>query len=224
MEVNNMEEMRIKEYREKNNLVVSCDMMSEHYGEAIPKMNAVLERAYRINNNEQAFDECGYLKMEHTLLVPDRVIDLLNQAEQDVLKAVNTIKTSGIPKNVDIVEKDFLLESKSFIALANKFKEEAKQIEDEMASKNPIIKIQDAISSGEFENGDIGGVIFESITDASLSYDDYEFVSIYEDATPKEREILDRMMVSLTGMTMNNIMSEAADKIASRETDKEMDL
>lgn len=214
--------MKSKEYIQKEGLVVSCNTMPE-YWKAIPQMDAVLEKAYRILDNKQAVDERG-LKIEYSLTAPDRTIDMLTYAEEDVLSAISKVKANGIPESCDFTAEDFLKESNFFITQAHKYKNVAKQLEDEIASKNPIIKIQNAISSGQFENGDIGEIIFESITDASLSYDDYEFVSIYEDATPKEREILDRMMVSLTGMTMNNIMSEAADRIASRETDKEMDL
>lgn len=214
--------MKSKEYIQKEGLVVSCNTMPE-YWKAIPQMDAVLEKAYRILDNKQAVDERG-LKIEYSLTAPARTIDMLTYAEEDVLSAISKVKANGIPESCDFTAEDFLKESNFFITQAHKYKNVAKQLEDEIASKNPIMKIQDAISSGQFENGDIGEIIFESITDSSLSYDDYEFVSIYEDATPKEREILDRMMVSLTGMTMNNIMSEAADRIASRETDKEMDL
>lgn len=214
--------MKSKEYIEKEGLVVSCNTMPE-YWKTIPQMDAVLEKAYRILDNKQAVDERG-LKIEYSLTAPARTIDMLTYAEEDVLSAISKVKANGIPESCNFTAEDFLKESNFFITQAHKYKNVAKQLEDEIASKNPIIKIQDAISSGQFENGDIGEIIFKSITDVSLSYDDYEFVSIYEDATPKEREILDRMMVSLTGMTMNNIMSEVADRIASRETDKEMDL
>ena len=214
--------MKSKEYIEKEGLVVSCNTMPE-YWKAIPQMDAVLEKAYRILDNKQAVDERG-LKIEYSLTAPARTIDMLTYAEEDVLSAISKVKANGVPEGCSFTAEDFLKESNFFITQAHKYKNIAKQLEDEIVSKNPIIKIQDAMSSGEFKNGDIGEIIFESITDASLSYDDYEFVSIYEDATPKEREILDRMMVSLTGMTMNNIMSEVADRIASRETDKEMDL
>ena len=214
--------MKSKEYIEKEGLVVSCNTMPE-YWKTIPQMDAVLEKAYRILDNKQAVDDRG-LKIEYSLTAPARTIDMLTYAEEDVLSAISKVKANGIPESCNFTAEDFLKESNFFITQAHKYKNVAKQLEDEIASKNPIIKIQDAISSGQFENGDIGEIIFKSITDASLSYDDYEFVSIYEDATPKEREILDRMMVSLTGMTMNNIMSEVTDRIASRETDKEMDL
>lgn len=223
--------MKSKEYIEKEGLVVSCNTMPE-YWKAISQMDAVLEKAYRILDNKQAVDERG-LKIEYSLTAPARTIDMLTYAEEDVLSAISKVKANGVPEGCSFTAEDFLKESNFFITQAHKYKNAAKQLEDEIVSKNPIIKIQDAISSGQFKNGDIGEIIFESIRNfayadlfknASLFYDGYEFVSIYEDATPKEREILDRMMVSLTGMTMNNIMSEAADRITSRETDKEMDL
>ncbi|MGN0415348.1 MAG: hypothetical protein ACI4FX_07640 [Agathobacter sp.] len=70
-------------------------------------------------------------------------------------------------------------------------------------------KAEAAIDAGTVENGFIGSYIFEGVTDVTVPYEDFKLVKMYRDADEKERIAMDKVMVNLTGCTMETLLERA---------------
>lgn len=70
-------------------------------------------------------------------------------------------------------------------------------------------KAEAAIDDGTVENGFLGSCIFECVTDETVPYEDFKLVEMYRDADVKERKAMDKVMVNLTGCTMETLLESA---------------